>query len=172
MLGARRVTCAPSSALGDPPATVMTAVDRALRDLQVGALATAVLATVEQTAEQRQAGLRTLRWTNAGHLPPVLLEPDGTRRLLTSDPDLLLGLDPATARADHSVALQPGSTVLLYTDGGADRRSRSRGDQAPWLVVPGRGRFGRTGRAGPVLRAPATTCLRRLSPLSPDSDGS
>lgn len=32
----------------------MTAVDRAMRDLQVGALATAVLAVVEQTADQRE----------------------------------------------------------------------------------------------------------------------
>ena len=59
-----------------------------MRDLQVGALATAVLAVVEQTAEQRRSGLRTLRWTSAGHLPPLLLEADGASRLLTSDPDL------------------------------------------------------------------------------------
>lgn len=118
----------------------MTAVDRAMRDLQVGALATAVLAVVEQTADQREVGLRWLRWTNAGHLPPLLLEPGGSNRLLTTDPDLLLGLDPATARADHNVELQPGSTVLLSTDGLVERRSVSIDDGLAWLLAVTQGR--------------------------------
>ena len=126
--------------LGEPPALVMSSADRAMRDLQVGALATALLATVEQTAEQREAGARTLRWTNAGHPPPLLVEPDGTSRLLTTDPDLLLGLDPETARADHSVELQPGSTVLLFTDGLIERRGVDIDDSLAWLLAATDGR--------------------------------
>lgn len=126
--------------LDEPPAGVLSAVDRALGDLQVGALATAMLARVEQTAEQRTAGLRHLRWSNAGHLPPVLLEPDGTSRLLTGEPDLLLGLDPATGRGDHAVLLAPGSTVLLYTDGLVERRGASIDDGLAWLLAAVRGR--------------------------------
>ncbi len=120
--------------LGDPPGLILTAVDKAMRDLQVGALATTVLAVVEQTAEQRDAGVRTLRWANAGHPPPLLIEADGTSRLLTTDPDLLLGLDPDTTRVDHSVDVLPGSTVLLYTDGLVERRGASLDDSLAWLL--------------------------------------
>jgi serine phosphatase RsbU (regulator of sigma subunit) len=121
--------------LGDPPGLVLSAVDKAMRDLQVGALATAVLAIVEQTTEQRDAGIRTLRWTSAGHLPPLLLEPDGTSRLLTTDPDLLLGLDATAERSDHQVELQPGSTVVLYTDGLVERRGTSIDEGLDWLLT-------------------------------------
>ena len=126
--------------LGEPPGRVLTAVDTAMADLQVGALATAVLATVEQTAEQREAGLRLLRWSNAGHPPPLLIEPDGTSRLLTAEPDLLLGLDPSTGRTDHSQELPPGATVLLYTDGLVERRGASIDEGLGWLLAATRDR--------------------------------
>ncbi len=127
--------------LGDPPGLVLAAVDLAMQDLQVGALTTVVLATVEQTDEQRRHGLRTLRWSNAGHPPPLLIEADGTSRLLTGDPDLLLGLDPTTGRTDHSVELQPGATVLLYTDGLVERRGASLDDGLAWLLEATHGQF-------------------------------
>ena len=120
--------------LADTPAGVLSALDRAMRDLDVGALATAVLARVEPG--QAGAGSRTLRWSNAGHPPPLLLHPTGTAELLGTDADLLLGLDPATARSDHQVALEPGSTVLLYTDGLVERRGAgSLDDGLDWLVA-------------------------------------
>jgi len=120
--------------ISDPPALVLSAVDRAMRDLEVGALATAVLAKVEQTPEQRAQGLRLLRWSSAGHLPPLLVEPDGTAQLLTSEPDLLLGLDAGTDRGDQTHELRPGSTVVLYTDGLVERRGRTIDDGLAWLV--------------------------------------
>lgn len=121
--------------LGHPPGLILTAVDKAMRDLQVGTLATAVLATVNPPSRRDPAGSRTLRWSNAGHPPPLLLAPEGTSRLLRSEPDLLLGLDPATARADHSHHLQPGSTVLLYTDGLVERRGAGIDDGLAWLLA-------------------------------------
>jgi serine phosphatase RsbU (regulator of sigma subunit) len=107
------------------PADVLTALDQALADLAVDTLATAVLATVEQTSEDAERGGRVLRWSNAGHPPPVLVSADGTVTLLAREPDLLLGLDPAAPRADHTVDLEPGATVLLYTDGLVERRGSS-----------------------------------------------
>jgi len=118
----------------EPPAVVLATLDRALRDLDVGALATAVLAKVEQTREDAAAGLRTLRWSNAGHPPPLLIRPDGTTVLLTTPADLLLGLDAGSDRADHVARLEPGSTVLLYTDGLVERRGASLDDGLDWLV--------------------------------------
>ncbi len=36
--------------------------------------------------------------------------------------DLLIGVDATSSRAQHEVALFPGATVLLYTDGLVERR--------------------------------------------------
>ena len=116
-----------------PPAAVLSALDLALQDLAVGALATAVLAQVEQSPADAARGLRVLRWSNAGHPPPLLLRPDGTAELLTRPPDLLLGLDPGTDRVDHTQELQPGSTVLFYTDGLIERRGASLDEGMAWL---------------------------------------
>jgi serine phosphatase RsbU (regulator of sigma subunit) len=107
--------------LSEPPAAVLSALDRALRDLAVGSLATAVFARLLPT----EGGARLLRWSNGGHPPPLVLEADGSVHLLRHDPDLLLGLDPATARGDHDRVLRPGATLLLYTDGLVERREAS-----------------------------------------------
>ena len=120
--------------LAEPPAAVLSALDRALLDLSVESLATAVLCRVEQTADEAGLGRRRLRWSNAGHPPPLMIEPDGSVRLLTTPADLLLGLDSATRRDDHEVALAPGATVLLYTDGLVERRGASIDDGLAWLL--------------------------------------
>ena len=59
----------------ESPAQVLTRVDGVLTGLHVGTLATALVARVDQTPEQAAAGLRGLRWSSAGHLPPLLLTP-------------------------------------------------------------------------------------------------
>jgi serine phosphatase RsbU (regulator of sigma subunit) len=108
--------------LVEPPAAVLSALDRALRGLAVDTLATAVLAQVEQAPDHADQGLRVLHWSNAGHPPPLLIRPDGSVRLLEHEPDLLLGYEPAAPRADHQVTLEPGATVVMYTDGLVERR--------------------------------------------------
>ena len=106
----------------DGPADLLRRLDEALHGLELDTLATAVLARVEQPADYASDGRRRLRWTNAGHLPPLLREPDGTVRRLEHRPDLLLGLVRGTERTEHTVDLAPGSTLLLYTDGLVERR--------------------------------------------------
>src|SRR5205085_4649037 len=50
---------------------------------------------------------------------------DGTVTLLEDGTaDLLLGVAPDTPRVDRVAVLQPGATVLLYTDGLVERRDR------------------------------------------------
>ncbi|MFC8192624.1 SpoIIE family protein phosphatase [Cellulomonas sp. NPDC057328] len=109
-------------AVVQPPAAVLSALDWAMHDLAVGAMSTAVLARIERPADLAAHGLRLLRWANAGHLPPLLLHPDGTAELLRRPPDMLLGLRAHTERRDHALVLRPGATVLLYTDGLVERR--------------------------------------------------
>jgi PAS domain S-box-containing protein len=114
---------------GDAPAGVLTRLDVAMALLQVDTTATAVVARVEQTVEERARGVTRLRWSNAGHPPPMAINPDGTVLVLSAlagiDSDLLLGFDPETPRTESEVTLERDATVLLYTDGLVERRGQS-----------------------------------------------
>ena len=122
MAQVRNVLRGVAQVIGDPPAAILSALDKAMGGLQLDALTSAVLCTVEPGCDG--VGMDLL-WSNAGHPPPLLLSPTGTVELLHSQPELLLGLDPGTTRTDHYAALAPGSTVLLYTDGLVERRGES-----------------------------------------------
>ncbi|MEV6036524.1 SpoIIE family protein phosphatase [Nonomuraea sp. NPDC052116] len=68
-------------------------------------------------AKRRDDGGWRLRWTNAGHPPPLLVERDGRTRFLEEGQDLLLGTGIPTVRVDATADLPPRSTLVLYTDG-------------------------------------------------------
>jgi serine phosphatase RsbU (regulator of sigma subunit) len=106
----------------EPPAATLGRTDRAAQGLAVATLATAILARVERHPDVPVAGRRVIRWSNAGHVPPLLLAPDGTSRVLHTHPDLMLGVDPSAPRRDHTVDLDDGHTLLLVTDGLVERR--------------------------------------------------
>jgi serine phosphatase RsbU (regulator of sigma subunit) len=101
----------------ESPSQVLTRVDGVLTGLHLGRMATALIARLEQSSEQANTGLRTLRWSSAGHLPPLLLRPDGTVQSLNSTPERLLGAQSPHARTDHEALLHAGDTVVFYTDG-------------------------------------------------------
>ncbi|MGY1808690.1 SpoIIE family protein phosphatase [Blastococcus sp. SYSU D00669] len=101
----------------ESPARVLTRVDDALGGLRIGTLATALIARIEQSPEEDGTGLRTLRWSSAGHLPPLVRHADGAVEMLTSAPEALLGTDVPQGRTDHVARLLPGDTLLFYTDG-------------------------------------------------------
>jgi serine phosphatase RsbU (regulator of sigma subunit) len=70
-------------------------------------------------------GASRLRWASAGHLPPVVVDPGGATRLLEPPrPGLLLGVQPDAERPESVTVLEPGSTLLLYTDGLVERRDQ------------------------------------------------
>ncbi|WP_448642045.1 SpoIIE family protein phosphatase [Geodermatophilus sp. URMC 63] len=108
---------------GEGPAAVLGDLDRAMALLQLGSLATAAVARFEQTPEEIDRGVTRMRWSNAGHPPPVLITPDGAVSVLRGPrADLLLGVDPDAPRRESVAVLERGSTVLLYTDGLVERR--------------------------------------------------
>jgi PAS domain S-box-containing protein len=108
------------------PADVLTRLDAAIEGLQVGTTATVVVARLEQTGEERERSVTHLRWSNAGHPPPMTLSPSGDVLVLAGvEADLLLGIDPSSPRVESRVTLDRGSTVLLYTDGLVERRGQS-----------------------------------------------
>ncbi len=103
---------------GAGPAAILTELDAAIDGLGMGTMATAAIARVEQTPEEREQGLSRLRWSNAGHPPPLLLHADGRiEELATERAELMLGVDPAARRTESVVTVRRGATLLLYTDG-------------------------------------------------------
>ena len=113
----------------DTCAAILRRTEHTTHGLGVGALATAVLARIERVPDQPVRGTRLLRWSNAGHPPPLLLAPDGSSRLLeTGAQDLMLGVDVTTDRTESTVELLDGHTLLLYTDGLVERRGKNLDD--------------------------------------------
>lgn len=83
-----------------------------LRDTHRGMTATVVLAAIHRSGEVRIA--------NAGHVPAIIVDPDGAR--LITDHGPLLGL---VARAPVPTTVLPfraGATLVLVTDGLIERR--------------------------------------------------
>ncbi|MGW2253964.1 PP2C family protein-serine/threonine phosphatase [Kitasatospora sp. NPDC001660] len=95
-----------------PPSEVLTRLDRAVHALPDVPMATACLIRLEP-----RGGRWTLRWSNAGHLAPLLVTGDGTARYLDTDPDLPIGVDLSLPRLDHVRALPPRATLVMFTDG-------------------------------------------------------
>ena len=105
------------------PAEVLRGLDTSMRLLQLSTLATAVVARLEQTAEEHDRGVTRLVWSNAGHPPPLVIHPDGTQAVLAGwRGELLLGVDEHTRRTEQTITLDRDSTVLLYSDGLVERR--------------------------------------------------
>jgi len=58
-----------------------------------------------------------VHYTNAGHLPPLLLRPGQEPAWVELPHGLLLGVEPDTTYQTRTLTLRPGETLLLYTDG-------------------------------------------------------
>ncbi|MEJ5866778.1 SpoIIE family protein phosphatase [Pseudokineococcus sp. 5B2Z-1] len=108
----------------EPASAVLARVDQAIAGLRLPTMATVLLGRIEQPDAHATRGLRRLRWSNAGHPPPLLITADGHADYLDHDHDLLLGVHPGARRRDHLADLPPGSTLLLFTDGLVERRHR------------------------------------------------
>ncbi len=108
-----------AQSVGGGPAAVLSALDRALDDLGNRSLVTMAVAAV---GPDPGGGVR-LRWSNAGHPPPVLIGADGGVHLLERPVDPPLGAVPGAPRVDHALTLAPGDTLLLYTDGLVESRT-------------------------------------------------
>jgi GAF domain-containing protein len=104
----------------EPLADVLRRVDTVCTGLGLGVLATALVARVDPRPDP--SGGRWVRWSNAGHLPPVMLRADGSVDLLVRPPGLLLGVAPDAHRGNEQAILGPGETLLLFTDGLVERR--------------------------------------------------
>ena len=58
-----------------------------------------------------------LSYCNAGHDAPVIIGPDGNVKLLEVMSNMSLAIDSGFEYVQQEVALKPGTTLFLYTDG-------------------------------------------------------
>jgi serine phosphatase RsbU (regulator of sigma subunit) len=118
---------------GAGPAEILRGLDEAMAHMHTETMATAAVARLERAGD---SGRRRLRWSNAGHPPPMVLGPDGDVTVLGGVMgDLMLGVDPAAERPESVMELAPGTTVLLYTDGLVERRETSLDEGMSRLAV-------------------------------------
>jgi len=100
------------------PGQVLDRVDQLISGVQVSRAASLVLASMVRTE-----GGWTLRWSRAGHLPPVLAR-GAQVRTLTDGAGPLIGFGHA-GRTTGRCELLPGDVLVLVTDGLIERRDRS-----------------------------------------------
>lgn len=106
-------------ALQDPsPASVVRGVHRLLVDLGMPDMVTLTYLLYDPVA-------RTLRLANAGHPPALLIGRDGRTSFLEAGlaPPVGVASDPEYPERSHE--LEPGTTLLLYTDGLVEKRGVS-----------------------------------------------
>ncbi len=82
-----------------PPGAVVDRLDAAMPVITTVPLATLILARVEGDPD---TGPWTLRWTSAGHPPPLLLSPDGTACFLEAYQGCSSAPDPSATRTDRT----------------------------------------------------------------------
>ena len=106
------LTLLKGSAIGvGAPAAVLTEVNDLLNEENEAAMFVTLLYAVFNPAN----GL--LNYANGGHNPPIIVHPDGNSDILPSTGGIALGVAPGFEYAESAVTLDPGDTIILYTDG-------------------------------------------------------
>jgi hypothetical protein len=108
---------------GGPPGRVVSRLDQTLTMFEEPPIATLVLGRIERGHGERQE--YAFRWSNAGHLPPLLVGADGsTLYLAPARHGIPVGIDASVPRFSHEHPLPPAGTLLLFTDGLVERRDQ------------------------------------------------
>lgn len=104
------------------PADILHRLDEMAPHLLGGRLATCQYVVVEPP-DGTAPPLWHVTIANAGHLPPVLVLPDGSATFVPVKPDPLIGISIADdeARSPLTLDVPSGSILVLYTDGLVER---------------------------------------------------
>lgn len=100
--------------LEDGTAETVARIDRLLRRGGEHAMATMLYLLLDRDTGE-------IRFTSAGHPPPLALTPDGAR-FLEGGRSVPVGAGDTGLFAEAHETLPPGTTLLLYTDGLVERR--------------------------------------------------
>jgi serine phosphatase RsbU (regulator of sigma subunit) len=110
-MGRLRVAVLAHALGGLGPADVIKRVDNLLDQMGTDEVATMVYVVAEP-------GRGRLVVANAGHPPPIIIEPDGAARQVDIAHGRLLGLRPPLPRRNEDMTdVSSGGHFLLYTDG-------------------------------------------------------
>jgi PAS domain S-box-containing protein len=108
---------------GHGPAEVLERLNQLVCGLEMAQLATCIYARIEPARRSRTVGLR---WSNAGHPPPLLRTANGGLEVLSDGAGVLIGIATGNAaiheRPSSYRELSSGSTLLFYTDGLVENR--------------------------------------------------
>jgi len=99
---------------GDPPATVASKMWHFVETLERGEMATFLYAVYDPTPG-------SVTFYSAGHPPPVFVQADGTVRFGATIPAAPLGVGGPPRYQEAIADLPAGTTMVLYTDGLAER---------------------------------------------------
>jgi GAF domain-containing protein len=144
------------------PAKTLALADQAADGLQVRVMASAIVASIRETTPPGRPDIFTLQWSNAGHLPPLVVRRSGDVEILDRPADLLLGVFPERDRRQFAIDLRPGDTLLLYTDGLVERRDEDVEDSVAGLARS------LTGAAGIGLEELCDRALQRRPTMNND----
>ncbi|MDX6311766.1 MAG: hypothetical protein QOF84_7113 [Streptomyces sp.] len=117
VMGQLRIALRAYASEGHPPATVMARGSRFLCELDTDRFATALYAQIDP-----QTGRTCL--VRAGHIDPLIRHPDGSCTRLPTTGGLPLGLSAQFGQLDYPLTqaeLEPGDTLLMFTDGLVER---------------------------------------------------
>jgi len=64
-------------------------------------------------------------FSNAGHNPPYIVKPDGSFKQLAITGDVVMGVLDNVEFSSHSLSLDPGDALFLYTDGVTEAMNES-----------------------------------------------
>lgn len=67
----------------------------------------------------------TLCWTSAGHPPPLVVAADGSTEFLTGRTGPPVGMALPDTFEQNTTTIDPGATIVFYTDGLVERRGES-----------------------------------------------
>lgn len=115
IMGQMRTTVRAFTHLDLPPDQLLHHLDSALQELDSPLLATCLYSVCDAVAHRCHLG-------RAGHPPPALVTPDGTARLLDLPPGAPLGIGGISYDTTE-ITLDPGSILVLYTDGLVETRA-------------------------------------------------
>jgi serine phosphatase RsbU (regulator of sigma subunit)/anti-sigma regulatory factor (Ser/Thr protein kinase) len=124
-----------------PPAEALHVMHELMVELgeQEPHFATCVYAVYDATSG-------TLEIASAGHLPPLLVRPDGSNELLEVPPAPPLGVAGGAAIESREFNVEDGSLFVIYTDGLVESRGRDIDDGLARL----RGIFGADSHSRPM----------------------
>jgi hypothetical protein len=117
---------------GDEPRSVINRLDRLVKALGLTPLATVVYGVLGPTSSD---GSRTLTYTNAGHPVPLLRTPSGQVEPLSASESILIGAPMPVDHLQTEERIEPGSTLLLFTDGLIEEPGRPLEDSMSELIA-------------------------------------